>query len=41
MIALLISSILVLDYVVLVMSSRCAKIEEKMYISEFKKNIED
>ncbi len=37
----IIGGVLVLDFVVLKIASRCSRIEEKMYIEEYKKNIED
>ncbi len=36
----IIGGILVLDFVVLKMASRCSRIEEKIYIDKYKKNID-
>jgi len=40
MVYILILGILVLDFVLIKMASKCSRIEEKMYIEEFKKNID-
>lgn len=40
MVYLLVGGILLFDFVVLKMASRCSRIEEKMYVEEFKKNID-
>lgn len=37
---LIVGGILVFDFVILKMASRCSRIEEKMYIEEYKKNID-
>lgn len=36
----IIGGILVLDFAVLKMASRCSRIEEKIYIDKYKKNID-
>lgn len=40
MVYFIIGSVLLLDFVTLKMASRCSRIEEKMYIEEYKKNID-
>lgn len=40
MVYLIVGGILVFDFVVLKMASRCSRIEEKMYVEEYKKNID-
>jgi len=40
MIYLLIGLILLFDFVVLRMASKCSRMEERIYLSEFKKNID-
>ena len=40
MVWFIIGLVLVFDFIVLNMSSKCSRLEEKMYIEEFKKNID-
>lgn len=40
MVYLIVGSILVFDFVILKMASKCSRMEEKMYIEEYKKNID-
>lgn len=40
MVWFVIGLVLVFDFVVLKMSSKCSRVEEKMYVEEFKKNID-
>lgn len=37
---LLIGGVVLFDFVVFKMASKCSRIEEKMYLDEFKKNID-
>lgn len=40
MIYLLIGLVLLFDFVVLKIASKCSRVEEKIYVEEFKKNID-
>lgn len=40
MVYLLVGGVLLFDFVVLKMASRCSRIEEKIYVEKFKKDIE-
>ena len=40
MVYLLIGGILLFDFIVLKMSSKCSRVEERMYLEEYKKNID-
>ena len=39
MVWLIIFSILIFNFVIITMSSKCSRIEEKMYLKEFKRDI--
>ena len=40
MVYLIIGGVLLFDFVVLKMASKCSRIEERIYVEEFKKNID-
>lgn len=40
MVYFVIGLVLLFDFVVLKLASKCSRVEEKMYVEEFKKNID-